>query len=534
MNVFIGGWNNMSAEHFFNFGTTYQRFIINFLNDTANNFFPSFDGTSFWVSSLFGAKFSVTIYGQNLTIDESGAAPVFSGTCDRMVITEFASNGRFASDTVLCDVDGLGGFDFGDFMSACSQCDGNEPDWSDPNVLSCYDALTPNRITGSNQKDFLECGSGPCTIEAGPGNDVCLIGPGGGTIRMGLGKKDAIDGRNMLDAMTADLGAGTIQSGGFNWTIAGAEVLFGTEFADHLTGSGAGDLIFGRAGNDTIIGLSGEDVLHGDDGNDSIFGELGNDKLFGEANQDTLKGQEGDDTLRGGLDADFLFGGSGKDLLYGDKGDDILYGNGGNDRLFGGDGEDVLRGQAGQDVLSGGAGKDFLRGGTQNDQLFGNFGRDSLYGNAGADELYGGDQADHLSGGDGADTMFGGNDNDRLFAGSGTDSLDGEDGNDRLFGGNGADTLTGGDGHDTLEGERGNDEMQGGAGSDDFVFKGTVLGNDTISDFDFAFDAIIFDGQTSSDVSLQKVSGGYSVTHLHGEVLVLTTDDLDADSFTYT
>ncbi|WP_353340584.1 hypothetical protein [Pelagimonas sp. KU-00592-HH] len=81
----------MSAEHFFNFGTTYQRFIINFLNDTANNFFPSFDGTSFWVSSLFGAKFSVTIYGQNLAIDESGAAPVFSGTCDRMVITEFAA-----------------------------------------------------------------------------------------------------------------------------------------------------------------------------------------------------------------------------------------------------------------------------------------------------------------------------------------------------------------------------------------------------------------------------------------------------------
>ena len=96
------------------------------------------------------------------------------------------------------------------------------------------------------------------------------------------------------------------------------------------------------------------------------------------------------------------------------------------------------------------------------------------------------------------------------------------------------DTLTGGDGHDTLQGERGNDEMQGGAGSDDFVFKGTILGNDTISDFDFAFDAIVFDGQTSSDVSLQKVSGGYSVTHLHGEVLVLTTDDLDANSFTYT
>jgi len=58
----------------------------------------------------------------------------------------------------------------------------------------------------------------------------------------------------------------------------------------------------------------------------------------------------------------------------------------------------------------------------------------------------------------------------------------GGNGNDTLTGGSGNDMLCGGAGNDVLEGRGGDDALYGGAGNDTYVFSGTNLGSDAVTE----------------------------------------------------
>ena len=116
-------------------------------------------------------------------------------------------------------------------------------------------------------------------------------------------------------------------------------------------------------------------------------------------------------------------------------------------------------------------------------------GNDRFNGGGGDDNIFLGDGNDIGHAGTGRDQFFGGLGRDKLYGDSGNDRLFGDDGNDRLFGGVGVDRLAGGNGNDQIDGGAGNDNLAGGAGRDTFVFA-PGDGNDTIQDFNIAFDTI--------------------------------------------
>ena len=170
-----------------------------------------------------------------------------------------------------------------------------------------------------------------------------------------------------------------------------------------------------------------------------LFGANADETLSGGIAADRLYGSDGDDILRGYEDEDYLEGNTGVDQLYGGANDDDLRGGAGNDRLFGEGGKDGLVGGGGGDLLEGGADRDILDGGA---------GLDILKGEAGIDDLIGGAHDDVLTGGTGNDTLKGGTGFDSyvFFAGDGNDTIEDEDGLGELR--LGATQLTGGESAD--------------------------------------------------------------------------------------
>ena len=113
-------------------------------------------------------------------------------------------------------------------------------------------------------------------------------------------------------------------------------------------------------------------------------------------------------------------------------------------------------------------------------------------------QTVGGNGDDRLIGTISADVMTGGNGNDFLYANLG---------NDQLFGGNGDDVLDGGWGNDLLSGGNGNDVLTSGIGADVIVV-GRGNGDDVVTDFDTAFDAIrLQDGVQLRNARVRDVDG---------------------------
>ena len=115
-----------------------------------------------------------------------------------------------------------------------------------------------------------------------------------------------------------------------------------------------------------------------------------------------------------------------------------------------------------------------IRGLGGNDQIFYGLLQDSsIFGGAGDDILYGNEGKDNLFGEDGQD---------KLVGNGGVNLLDGGAGHDRLEGGSNNDRLFGGEGHDTLIGGLLDDFLAGQGGDDVYVFYGSAVGSDTISE----------------------------------------------------
>ena len=137
--------------------------------------------------------------------------------------------------------------------------------------------------------------------------------------------------------------------------------------------------------------------------------------------------------------------------------------------------------------------------------LNGNGGNDIIFGSVQGDRINGGRGSDRIQGNGGDDVLSGDRGHDHLLGNRGNDQLTGGNGHDVLQGGRGNDTLIGGSGDDVLFGELGDDLLTGGAGRNQFVVM-PGSGNDTITDFDPANDAIILaGGLTAATVQISPV-----------------------------
>jgi serralysin len=344
-----------------------------------------------------------------------------------------------------------------------------------------------NVLEGRNGNDTLEGFAGFDTLNGGEGRDTAswFNAPGGVTVQM-------------LQARAFGTGAGGTDS------LISIEDIFGSGFADNITGDNADNLILGFRGNDFLFGRNGNDTVWGGDDNDLIEETRGLNFLYGET---------GNDTIRPGLDADLVDGGDQFDTVeYSLSTSRVIidrpFGGGIAGFAFGDTYTSIERfiGSAFDDIIKGIAFWETFEGGNGNDRLEGSFGNDTLLGGQGIDTLIGGEGADSLDGGDGYDgawfegasvsinlttgihggeaagdvylriesflgtagndSMVGDGNGHDFYGAAGNDTLNGAGGIDKLFGGLGDDVLQGGDGDDVLYGGGGNDEYQGGNGFD--------------------------------------------------------------------
>jgi Ca2+-binding RTX toxin-like protein len=172
--------------------------------------------------------------------------------------------------------------------------------------------------------DVLDGLGGNDTVSGGLGNDVVKGGLGNDALKGGTGDDTYPDlatgadsvadesGRDTFDfsatpqgvSVNLGLDAGQTQTltvNGSTVAITGTiEVVFGTAFADSLTGNTADNVLSGGAGQDTVRAGLGNDVVIGGDGNDTLDGDDGRDLLIGGLGSDVLQGLGGDDILIGG------------------------------------------------------------------------------------------------------------------------------------------------------------------------------------------------------------------------------------------
>ena len=199
-------------------------------------------------------------------------------------------------------------------------------------------------LTGNSGANSLRGNSANNVISGGAGNDTLIGDAGNDTLDGGAD----IDWANYADAgvaVTVNLALGTATGLGSDMLIA-IENVFGSAYADALTGDANGNYLNGGDGADTLVGGSGDDTLFGSSGDDVLDGGAGSDWAnYGSFSggsvtvnlaQGTVTGQ-GSDTLTGieNIQGSWL-----ADTITGDASDNRLAGGKGNDSIDGGGGSD--------------------------------------------------------------------------------------------------------------------------------------------------------------------------------------------------
>ncbi|MGV6800951.1 MAG: calcium-binding protein [bacterium] len=306
-------------------------------------------------------------------------------------------------------------------------------------VSRSIDFVIDETISGTAGNDGIGGGFGNDTLNGLAGNDR-LSGHAGNDILNGGDDNDRLFGGLGSDTLNGDAGIDTavyakatsgvvanLATGGSVGEAAGdtynsIENLFGSDFADILSGDTLVNTINGLGGNDTLNGSNGNDLLIGSTGTDTLNGDADNDRLFGQADNDTLNGGAGNDRLWGGAGSDNHDGGTGIDsAMYSNAGAAVTVNlaTGGTvgdaagdtytgvENVIGSNFDDTITGDGFDNFINGLAGADTLNGGAGNDTLTTRSGGTSMFGDAGNDRLFGSADADLLDGGADNDTLIG-------------------------------------------------------------------------------------------------------------------------------
>jgi Ca2+-binding RTX toxin-like protein len=338
-------------------------------------------------------------------------------------------------------------------------------------------------LTGDASNNRLSGLGGPDTLRGGRGNDRLTGGTGNDTFVFASGwDHDTITdfavGQDRLD-MTGVSGLTSMSQLAITNTALGARIAYGSDSitltgvtASQLTAASfqfaappAGQTFDGTARwGTTITGTAGVDTVSYASANHAIFVDLvrtgTNVEGLGAGKTGTLVAVEN-------------VTGSANSLNY-------LHGNQANNVLVGGSASDWLNGRGGSNTLDGRGGVDYA----DYYEMGGAVSIDLAVGRAthgtGTDTLI---SVEQFRGTYFADT-FNGDGVDNYFLGmSGNDVIRGNGGADWLEGSDGADTIDGGLGTDRIVGGYGNDVLTGGTHADRFLFGGSDLGQDRITDF---------------------------------------------------
>mgnify|MGYP002629681965 CR=1 FL=1 len=294
-----------------------------------------------------------------------------------------ASNDGFGNVDTLLNIENVEGTEFDDTITG--------------------DALS-NYLNGREGNDLMHGGDGNDNLHGEQGDDA-LYGDAGDDQLVGRQGNDLLDGGDGVDrvqydawtgtssGVTIDLGNIVASAGGHSNVVVVAndgmggtdylrnvEGVFGTDFADNLTGDaqhnqligqGGDDIINGNGGNDSVEGYDGNDILNGGDGDDYITGGRGADTIDGGAGWDHLgftpwTGVSAGVNVNLALNQVIADGTGSSDTVFniesmtGSAFDDILVGDANSNYLDGSDGNDTLSGGGGSDMLVGGNGNDLF------------------------------------------------------------------------------------------------------------------------------------------------------------------------------
>jgi Ca2+-binding RTX toxin-like protein len=288
-------------------------------------------------------------------------------------------------------------------------------------------------IAGSDFADVL-IGNAGDNILKGAGGDDTLVGGLGADLLAGFTGIDTVSYAASTAAVTVDLAAGTGSGGdAAGDSFSDIENVYGSDFADTLTGDGDGNMLDGRGGADTMAGNGGDDTYFVNDaldvvteadaqGNDTVLTSVsytlatGADVEVFRTTDDTgttaidLTGSAFDNEITGNDGANVITGGGGADHLVGRNGDDTYIVDSATDTITenGGQGIDTVQTSvsfvltAGADVetlettddngtvaidLSGNANGNIVRGNNGNNVIGGGNGRDTLTGLGGQDSF---------------------------------------------------------------------------------------------------------------------------------------------------
>ena len=379
-------------------------------------------------------------------------------------------------------------------------------------IENIYGTAFNDSLEGNDLPNTILGGGGDNVIRGLGGDDALYGGAGNETFYGGAGNDRIYGGGGIDYARYDDSPVGVVVGAGGD-LLQDIEVVIGSNFADHLTGTGGAEEIDAGGGDDAMTGAGGSDTLDGGEGSDRAFftGSRSDYLITFDTATDTYTvadlragSPDGADQVRnvemvifadGVVPAGSLLENPPDGPVAGDDGDNVLTGTFFGDELQGLGGNDTLSGLGGADVFDGGAGDDTLDGGAGSDT--------ASYASADAavavSLAIAGAQA---TGAAGIDTLLamenltGSGFDDVLTGDAGDNVLSGLAGHDHLFGGDGSDTLHGGDGDDILIGGAGADVLDGGEGFD-------LVSYETITETIGIIDLVVIDlnGPFGSDAA---------------------------------
>lgn len=300
------------------------------------------------VTSLSGA---VTIY--NLT---STGTTVYSNARAVAVRVEPLYNDGYSANSITGSVQSLNSG--GSVLGTASISDAI-------NVLQNVNFVKDD--VGSDFGDSL-VGDANANDLIGRGGDDVLAGSLGNDRMDGGAGNDSVDYRLSNAAVTVTLGGSVSGGHAQGDTLVSIENVWGSAYADTLTGDAGSNRLEGNAGNDTLNGAGGADILVGGDGNDVLNGGIGADEMVGNAGDDLFLVDNAGDIIfedsGGGADtvqtvlASYTLANEVETLQFTGSGAFAGTGNALANTITGGAGNDTLNGLGGSDVLTGGGGSD--------------------------------------------------------------------------------------------------------------------------------------------------------------------------------